>query len=343
MIADVEGVTIPQCSYQPIPLLVSRTDGTKPIRFKLLGAPSGLTLTAHSEKEVRLSASDSLPVGQYTVQLVAETADGPTLVRTQPLIDRQLMNADLIPLALREDQRHVPFSLGDRLAIQITPPSPFRMELPESMVTLARYQRADFPIQISRTAGFDGSITFSANGGQLADPSEGRTRVYSVLPPATAKDARVTGSIHSKILSNLGKTRVDVSGVAVHNGRHVTLNRTFELNLTTAFSVLAEPLATPVTSGQTIRCRLKITRVKSFTGEVNIHFTPHQALRLPDRLTAVKGQEAIDFDIRVADDAVPGRHDFRIVATALVDGFEEEVAASVTGPEVRQPVVPKKK
>jgi len=52
--------------------------------------------------------------------------------------------------------------------VQITPPTPFTMELPEATITLPRYQHADIPIVTTRQSGFDGPITFTAKGGQLA-------------------------------------------------------------------------------------------------------------------------------------------------------------------------------
>jgi len=58
------------------------------------------------------------------------------LVRTHPLIDKQIINVDLIPHALREDQRRLPPSLTDRFALQVTPPAPFKVELPEKLLTL---------------------------------------------------------------------------------------------------------------------------------------------------------------------------------------------------------------
>ena len=41
----------------------------------------------------------------------------------QYLIDRKVVNVDLIPIALREDQTRLPSSLTDRFALQITSPS----------------------------------------------------------------------------------------------------------------------------------------------------------------------------------------------------------------------------
>src|SRR5207244_1460833 len=108
-------------------------------------------------------------------------------------------------------QRRLPPSLTDRFAVQVTPPSPFTFELPETVVTLPRYQKAPIPVVTSRVAGFDGPISFMAKGGQLADKNEGRTRVYAEFPDATAADPSVSGVVVSKILSNVGKVRTEVS------------------------------------------------------------------------------------------------------------------------------------
>src|SRR5205085_11876117 len=117
----------------------------------------------------KLSAASDAPLGLHTLQILARSATvadaPPTLVRTRPLIDKQIVNVDLIPHALREDQRRLPPALADRFAVQVTPPAPFTVELPETLVTLGRYQHADFPIVTTRVPGFDGPITFSAKGG----------------------------------------------------------------------------------------------------------------------------------------------------------------------------------
>ena len=131
---------------------------------------------------------------------------------TRPLIDRQIVNVDLIPHALREDQRRLPPSLTDRFAVQVMQPTPFTFELPESLVTLGRYQNVDFPITVKRANGFNGPIQYVAKGGQLAPKEEGRTRVF-------AEFGEGKGSIHSKILTNLAKHRVDVTAVGVQDGR----------------------------------------------------------------------------------------------------------------------------
>src|SRR5262249_40032180 len=156
--------------------------------------------------------------------------------RTRPLVDRQLLNPDLIPYSLREDQRRLPPSAADRLALQVTAAAPFTVELAELTVTLPRYQHADIPIVTTRRPGFDAPITFTARGGQLADKNEGRTRVYAEFPEATAKDLKVSGGVHSRILANVGKTRIEVLASTVHEGRRVTLVRTFELEIRTAFT-----------------------------------------------------------------------------------------------------------
>src|SRR5205823_1002833 len=133
----------------------------------------------------RLEADRSAPLGVHTVQIVAET-EGPqrTLVHTRPLIDMKWQNVDLIPIALREDQMRLPPSVADRFAVQIAPPAPFTFELPEKEIVLPRYQKAAIPMVTTRVAGFEGPIAFEARGGQLAEKSEGRTRVYAEFPPA---------------------------------------------------------------------------------------------------------------------------------------------------------------
>jgi hypothetical protein len=349
LLAEVEGVTIPQGSYQTVPIVVTRTGTTGPIKLKLLGAPTGMTLTPDEigEKEnavvCRLTAAENVPQGLYTVQIEAESSSGTTLVRTQPLIDKQLINVDLIPLALREDQKRLPPALTDRLAVQVTPKIPFAFELTERTIKLPRYQQADIPITITRSAGYEGAITFTAKGGQLADKNEGRTRVYTEFPTATAKMTEVRGSIHSKILSNLGKVRVEVSATGSHEGRKITLTRTFELNLISAFQLNSEPAKLTVGPGANFKVRLQTTREKTFDEAITIKMPTIPGLTLPETVNILKGQNTVDINVGVSSEINSGRYNVQANAHAQVSGFEEELRFSVVEIEVKKPEPPKKK
>lgn len=332
--AEVEGLTVPRGNYQPVPLTVTRADYAGPIALTLVGGPPGLTLSptvieAGSNAMVcKLTATSDTPLGPHTVQLLAQAEAlpeaAPVLVRTQPLIDRQIVNVDLIPHGLREDQRRLPPGLTDRFAVQVTPPAPFSVELPEPAITLGRYQHADFPIATTRVAGFTSPITFSAKGGQLAAKEEGRTRVYAELPEATAGRLQVTGSIHSKILTNLVKHRVELTAVGMDRDRRVALTRTFDLDIRSAFVVTAEPAKVSVAPGAATRVHLSVDRLKTFDGDVAVQLAPVPGILLPEEVVIRRGQTGLDVDIKVDPQRQPGRQNINLHATGVVNGFEEE-------------------
>jgi len=327
--AEVEGLTVPQGSYQPVPIVVTRTGGGGPIKLQLTGGPPGLRLApieipaGAAAVVCKLEADAAAPLGIHTVRIAADAGGEWVAVRTRPLIDRRLENVDLIPLALREDQRRLPPSVADRFAVQVTPPSPFAFELPESAVTLPRYQKAAVPLVTTRAAGFDGPISFAAAGGQLADKSEGRTRLYAEFPDATV------GVVASKILSNLGKSRIAVTATGSHAGRRVELTRTFDLEITTAFRVAAEPTKLALLPGESARVKWIVTRAKTFDGPVTLRLAPMTGVTLPETMTVAKGADAAEVDIAVSPDAAARQQNLTVTATADVDGFEEEVRASV--------------
>jgi hypothetical protein len=349
--AEAEGLTMPRGSYQPVPLTVVRTDYAGPVSLTLVGAPPGVTLTPNEIGEgvnalvCKLAAAPDAPAGIHTLQILARPAAvpdaPPTLVRTRPLIDRQMVNVDLIPYALREDQRRLPPSLTDRFAVQVTPPSPFTVELPESVVTLGRYQHADFPVVTTRVPGFDGPITFSATGGQIAPKDEGRTRVYAELPAAKADTPQITGSIHSRILTNLVKHRVDVTAVGVHQGRRVSLTRTFDLDIRSAFTVTAVPAALKLEPGASAKLRLTADRMKTFDGDVTVQLSPVLGLTFPEKVVIPRGQAGVDVEVKVSPDRAPGRQSINLNSTGTVGGFEEELRGRFDV-EVVKPMPPKK-
>jgi len=307
-----------------VPLTVTHTDYTGPIALTLVGAPPGVTLTPSeigagvNSIVCKLAAGPDAPLGIHTLQIRASGESAPaTLARTHPLIDRQIVNVDLIPHALREDQQRLPPSLTDRFALQVTPPSFFTFELPEPLATLGRYQHVDFPLNITRKKGFDGPITFSARGGQLAPKEEGRTRVY-------AEFTEGKGSIHSKILTNLGKHRVDVTALGVKDGRRVALTRTFDLDVRAAYVVSAEPELLKAEPGTSARLRFSTERMKDFDAEVVVELSPSPGIELPTKIVIPRGQASVDIAIKVDANQPPGRQSINWNASAVVNGFEEE-------------------
>ncbi len=348
LMAEVEGLTIPQGTYQPIPITATRNGSAGPIKLHLIGPP-GLKLTPDEigEKETaivcRLEASESVPLGVHTVQIVAESADERTLVYTRPLIDMKWQNVDLIPLALREDQMRLPPGLADRFAVQIAPPSPFTFELAEKVISLPRYRQAAIPIVTTRAAGFEGSIAFEARGGQLAEESEGRTRVFARFREATPKRVNVSGVVVSKILSNTVKSRIEVTATARHQGQRIQLLRTFDLDLTTAFKFAPEPVKVSLLPGESTRARVSISKVKGFDGPVILHLQPMPGITFPETVMVPKGQTSVEIDIAVSLDAQPRKQGLAVMAAGEVDGFEEEVRGSPIEIEVRKVEPPKKK
>jgi len=334
--ADVEGLTVPRGDYQPIPLTVTRMGHAGKIALSLVDAPPGVRL-APNEIDAginaivcKLHAASDSPIGIHTLQIVATGFTEPVFVRTKPLIDRQIVNVDLIPHALREDQRRLPPSLTDRFAMQITPPSFFTFELPQAQATLGRYQHVEFPIALARTNGFDGTITYHAKGGQLAPKEEGRTRVYADF----GKDR---GSIHSKILTNLGKHRVDVTAVGSQAGRKVALTRTFDLDIKSAFNVIAEPALIKMEPGATAKLRLVADRLKNFDADVTVQITPVLGFDLPDQIVIPRGQTGVDISVRIPSDRAPGRQSITFIASAVVNGFEEEQRGRIDIDIVKMP------
>lgn len=347
--AEVEGLTVPRGNYQIVPLLVARSGTSGPIKLSLAGAPSGLKLTpdviGDTENAIvcKLEASASAPLGAHTVQIVAECAGEQFLVRTRPLIDKRYQNVDLIPIALREDQTRLPPALTDRFAVQVTPPAPFTFELPEKAITLPRYQTAPVPLVTTRIAGFDGPITFHATGGQLADKNEGRTRVYAEFPELTAKQLSGSGVIVSKILSNIGKPRIEVTATGTHQGRRVALIRTFDLDLTYAYKITSDTPKVALLPGESAKVKLAVERLKSFDGPVTLHLNTVPGLEAPEEVTIPKGQASVEFAVTARPDAQPRKQNWQLLATADVSGFEEELRASPVEIELKKVEVPKKK
>ena len=349
---DVAGVTVPQGSYQAIPLTIARTEYTGPIELTLVGNPPGLRLLATTvpaeatDFVTTLAADGTTAIGLRTVQIAARGTAGPessqppvsspapvsfpavvppqTLVRTQPVIGRQLVNVDLIPIAPRDDQRRPPPSLTDRFAVQVTPPAPFEVELLKPLITLARYQTAELPIVSTRAAGFTAPISFAVRGGQLGNESEFRSRVFGRIADATPEAGVVTGVLHSRNLAQTIKQRGFLDATVMYEGRKITLTRSFELDVRTAHRLSVEPPKLSLQPGATARLKLLVDRVPTFRGPVTVKPLSVAGLLLPDEIVIAEGQEAVEVELKIAAELKPGAFRVRLPASARVEQFQED-------------------
>ncbi|MFM7071178.1 MAG: hypothetical protein ACKO38_05215, partial [Planctomycetota bacterium] len=283
-IAEHSSFTIPQGSYQSLPLTVTRTDFSGPIEFELVDAPPGVTLTPRelpsgvNSQICRIIAAPDAPLGVHTIGIVARLMPTPPSeplaiidVMAQPLVDKQVINVDLIRFALRDNQRWLPPSVRTHLALQITPSSPFGVDLAEAEVVLPRYLQAPLKIETPRVAGFSDSITFRATGGgQFGEEAEGRRQLFYRFPPATEAMRDVVGTFHSRSQANDAVERIDIAATGVADGRSVTLVRSVTLRVQPAYQLDLEAKTVTLTPGSATTVRIDAKRLTGFDGPITI-------------------------------------------------------------------------
>lgn len=340
--------TIPQGTYQPLALKVTRIEFKGEIQLELRGAPPGVTLQPNVipadavEFLGQIIAAPSAAEGLFTLQVVGTaTVEGSTalqaVAKTRPMIDRQLKNVDLIPYALREDQRHLPPSLTERIALMITPPPPFNVELPEQLIRLTRYQTAEFPIVTTRAAGFASPITFTVTGGQIGLEKEERNQVYARFQPATAERLTTSGTFFNRILTNLAKHRVDLTASADVNGHRVNLTRTFTLDVQSAFKPTFDPELPTTEPGGKVKVKLLANRVNTFDGDVTITLGPQPGFKFPETVLIPKGQEAVEIELEADPKLNPARYNLRQQVAGFVGKYEESFNLPNIPIEVKKP------
>ena len=174
LIADASGLAIPRGSHQPF-ALESHPDGFQ--RAGHAGASRGAVRNgpsrrAHPRGRGRDRSFDR-GRGLRTRRALLGSSRGPHENRRRGACDPRHVTLPLIdrlpsgrgphgePFELREDQRRLPPTLTDRIAILVTPPVALHVRAPESAsVVLPRYLDATFRLATTRVAGFDAPITF---------------------------------------------------------------------------------------------------------------------------------------------------------------------------------------
>src|SRR5262249_43580791 len=225
----------------------------------------------------------------------------------------------------REDQRRLPPTLTDRVAVVVTPSSPFDFNLSEARVVLPRYLSAPFRIETTRAPGFDAPITFEARGGQLEDDGQRRRSMSADVPAATREQLVVQGRLNSLVQTKLDPQRVTVTGTAKHEGRIISLTRTFDLELRVAYEPTSEPARVELKPGGSAKVKISANRLPPFDGSVTVRPGRVAGLSLPEAVTIPAGQPGIELRLHAASDLKPGKYTIALPGTARVAAFQEPV------------------
>lgn len=348
LLAEVSDLTVPQGTFQPLPIKVTRTEFPGEIRLELRGAPAGMSLEPAvipantTEFITHLITTSATPEGIVSLQVVGTGAveGGPplqTFVRTKPMVDRQRRNVDLILYALREDQTLLPPSLMYQLAVMVTPPTPFQIELPTQLVELTRFQTTDFPIITTRTAGFTAPITFAVNGGQIGVEKEERNQIYAHFTPATVDKLKASGTFYNRILTQLAKHRVDLTASAEVHGQRINLTRTFTLEVRSAFQPTYEPAQLTTVPGGTVRVKIFANRVPTFDGPLTFTLGPRPGFSFPETVELPRGQAFVEVDLKAEPQLKPGKLDVRVQVAGFVNKYEESLNLPSLQIEIKNP------
>jgi hypothetical protein len=337
LVADASSLAIPRGSYQPLPLSLVRTDYGGPIELSLRGAPPGMSLrtivipAGETDVDDAIAVGDSVAEGLYSVQVVGRMkSDGRerlVVATTLPLIDRLPAGRGPHgePFELREDQRRLPPSLTNRIAVLVTPRSPFTFELPDRLVVLPRYLETTFRLVTTRAAGFDAPITFAARGGTLEPVLLQKPRVKAEMPAATRDRPTVLGIVRSGVNSELRRHRVTVTAHASDVSQAVDLTRTFEMTTQPAYELSADPPRLEARPGESAKVAIRAHRLRPFAGPVTIRPTAVGGLSLPAAVEITAGTDRAEMRIAVPTATKPGTYRVALPGLARVSKFDEAV------------------
>jgi hypothetical protein len=338
LVSDASSLSIPRGSHQPLLLRLNRTDFAGPVTLELRGAPSGMSLKTGSfretetELENEICVADSVAEGVYSVQVLARIKppdrERTSSATTSPLVDRLPVGRGPHgePFELREDQRRLPPSLTDCIAILVSPPSPYTFELPDQSVTLPRYLETTFRLAITRVGGYEAPIGFVAHGGSLEPLNLQKPRIVAAISPATKGQSAVAGVLRSGVNSELRKQRVTITAHANDGGRSVDLTRTFELTTRVSYEPSAEPSRVQIQAGKSARVAILPNRIAPFEGPITIRPSGDARLGLPSVVEIAKGAERGELEIAVPPRTKSGVYRVTLPSTARVSKFDEPVS-----------------
>ncbi|GIT31883.1 MAG: hypothetical protein Ct9H300mP1_39290 [Planctomycetaceae bacterium] len=277
--SGITRVALPLGTRQPLPLSLNQVALSGDVAFRLKGAPKGITMKINEVKQGTreidnyLLCDSSTKPGVYTIQVEAVSkanAKVTALASTRPLIDRRPVGRGPHgePFELREDQRRLPPTLTERIAVVVLPTSPFDFELASPLVTLPRYQTAKVNVKTTRIAGFESPIRFVARGGELDQNNLRKPRVRLHIGEATVGNPTTTGTLESYVNTLAQRQRVILTGTTVYQGRELSLTRTFDIDIVVAFRPGPAQKKVTVAAGSSVRVAVRPNRLAPFDGPV---------------------------------------------------------------------------
>jgi len=335
LISEIGRVAIPQGTWQPLLLKLQRKDFNGEVHLQLAGAPAGMTLRdsviaeGANDLTEAILVDESTPPGIYTLQVIATaTHNGGELrsiAQTQPLIDRRPTGRGPHgePFELREDQRRLPPSLTDRIAVVVLPKSPYDFEINTPVVTLPRYSQTPFEFVTTRIEGFDSPITFVPRGGQLEQHRMPKPPINPEISEATRASSVIVGTLRSGVNTNLQKQRVTLTGTAVLDDRTINLTRTFELDVKVAFHVSTEPQKLELQPGDTAKVKLFANRLGPLKSELKIAPSQLEGLQIPSQVVIAESVSEVEVEVSVAANAKPGTYKISLPTETRIDKFYE--------------------
>jgi hypothetical protein len=333
--SQIGRLAIPRGTRQLLPLTLSRTDFGGPVTLSLVGAPEGMTLRETSIPAGENAITNALvvdlatPAGVYTVQVKASGTAGDSTVesmaRTLPLIDRNPTGRGPHGEAfeLREDQRRLPPSLLDRIAVVVLPESPYDFEVMPKLVTLPRYVHVTLQIQTQLRQHFEGPVSFVLRGGMLQPNRLQAPTVTTEISTATSDRTSLSAKLISGVNTPLTRHRVTVTGTAIHNGRTIHLTRTFELETKIAFGPTTETPQITLAPGESAMLKIAANRISPFNGSLTISPVAPDGLILPNNIEFAQAQTHARVELKVTADFKPGKYTVMLPASARIGKFSE--------------------
>ena len=336
--SQVGRMAVPQQTWQPLPLTLGRTDYNGPVELTLSGVPPGVTLDQTRIAEGQTSITPQLlvsadaPQGVYSIQIHARGLDESVAVdawaRTFPLLDRRPTGRGPHGEAfeLREDQRRLPPSLTDRIALVILPRAPFDFAVRPERVVLPRYWNTDFEIETQFEGKFNGPVTFIARGGTLEQKQLQMPTVKCQIPTADRAHYMLAGRFESGVNTPITKHPVTITGTVRLQDRVIHLTRILELDVQTAFAPQADPQQLELSPGGSGRVRIAANRVSPYAGPLTVNPVGPDGLEVTNVLPFSAGQSHAELQVHVKPGTKPGRYSVSLPASARIRRYSEQAA-----------------
>lgn len=341
-------VAVPRGNRMALYFNASRTDCGDPITLAFEGLPAGVTALSAPFAQpapggiVVFEAAADAPCGTALAAITARRGEG----ESATVIGGLRQGTEMI----YGDPNRTPYrtAISNRLPVAVVEEAPVTIELQPPATPIARRGVLELKVKVHRAADFDGKVRLELPfkppgiGASAVEVKEGQTEVS--VPLNASADAPIQDwqiAVAASLVPASGDKKAEKQSLRAGRGSWIS-SRPVKLSVVEPLVELAAEKAV-VEQGAEATLVFKTTKPVSFEGTAKVRLMGLPVKTEAPEMELAADKETLEFPVKVAADAPPGKHDNIFCRIEVPQGEAVMIhQTSATSLRIDKPLPPEK-